>query len=317
MSMIGAVPRPRIPVLTPGLLPVALGAMLFGSSGVLILLSYDHGANAAGVLTIRALATLPWVLVLMRAVHRSAVRSHAGLLAVMAVLVTTGVAAFTLAIRDMSPALVALINYAYPVYVIIGARMLGWIRLDALTTVAAAAALGGVGLTIGIPGGEIGLAGVLLSILSGGAYAVYLLMAENAMRLIGPISAMSVVGGLTSVFLLVACLFSNPEFPSDPAGIAITGILFLCLCFPHALLLRGVGQIGGTWGALVSSLEVVTAVVTTALIVGVPLSPGLVLGGILILLGGLAAPIVASRRDAVRERRSAAEVHRPVAEKCW
>jgi drug/metabolite transporter (DMT)-like permease len=314
------VPRPRILVpLAPGLLPVALGAVLFGSSGVLILLSYDHGANAAGVLTIRALATLPWVLVLMRAVHRTAVRSHVGRLAIMAVLVTTGVTAFTLAIRDMSPAFVALINYAYPVYVIIGARLLGWIRLDLLTTVAATAALGGIALTIGVPSGEIGLAGVLLCLLSGGAYAIYLLMAEDTMQKVGPLTAMSVVGGLTSVFLLVGCLFSNPTLPSDSTGIAVTGILFACLCFPHALLLRGVGQIGGTWGSLVSSLEVVTAVVTTAIVVGVPLSPAIVLGGVLIILGGVAAPIVASRRGSMRRQPPPAfdEPHRPVAEKCW
>ncbi|MDX6592376.1 MAG: hypothetical protein QOJ13_1572 [Gaiellales bacterium] len=313
-------PRPRILVpLAPGLVPVALGAMLFGSSGVLILLAYDHGANASGVLMIRALATLPWVLVLMRAVHRTAVRSNVGRLAIMAVLVTTGVTGFTLAIRDMSPAIVALINYAYPVYVIIGARLLGWIRLDLLTTLAATAALGGVALTIGIPSGDIGMAGVVLSLISGGAYAIYLLMAEDTMRRVGPMTAMSVVGGLTSGFLLVACVFSDPKLPSDSTGIAVTGMLFACLCFPHALLLRGVGQIGGTWGSLVSSLEVVTAVVTTAIIVGVPLTPGVVLGGVLIILGGVAAPIVASRRGSMRQtpRGTLDEPHRPVAEKCW
>jgi drug/metabolite transporter (DMT)-like permease len=255
----------------------------------------------------------------MRAVHRTAVRAHAGRLAIMAVLVTSGVSAFTLAIRDMSPAIVALINYAYPVYVIVGARLLGWIRLDLLTTLAAAAALGGVGLTIGVPGGEIGVAGVLLSIFSGAAYAIYLLMAEHTMRRVGPLSAMSMVGGLTSVFLLAGAAFSHPEFPSaDAKGIAVTLILFACLCFPHALLLRGVGQIGGTWGSLISSLEVVTAVVTTAIIVGVPFSPGVVVGGVLILLGGLAAPIVAARRGTIQTQRAAFdEVQRPVAEKCW
>jgi len=68
--------------------------------------------------------------------------------------------------------------------------------------------------------------------------------------------------------------------------------------FPHALLLRGVGQIGGTWGALVSSLEVVTSIVATALVVGIEVGPAVVVGGALILLGGIAAPIVASRRAA-------------------
>jgi drug/metabolite transporter (DMT)-like permease len=314
------VPWTRTPVaLTPGLVPVALGAVLFGSSGVLILLSYDHGANAAGVLAVRGLATLPWLGVLMRAHHRSAIRAHLGRLTTMAALVTIGVAAFTLAIRDMSPAIVALMNYLYPVYVIVGARVLGWIRLDLLTSLAAAAAVGGVALTIGTPGGHIVLAGVLLSLLSGGAYAWYLLLAEHTLRGVGPIAAMSVVGGLTSVFILAGALIAGPVLPRDNTGLAITGLLYLCLCFPHALLLRGVGQIGGTWGSIVSSLEVVTAVVTTAVIVGVPVGPGAVVGGILILLGGVAAPIVASRRGAVglSRRTGLDEAHGPVAEKCW
>jgi drug/metabolite transporter (DMT)-like permease len=287
----------RVPVaLPPGLGAIALGSVLFGSSGVLILLSYDHGANAAGVLVIRALATLPWLLLLMRRVHRSAIRDHAGGLAAMAVLVAIGVASYSLAIVRMSPAFVALIYYCYPVLVIIGARLFGWIRLDLLTTLAAAAALGGVALTVGAPAGDMGAAGVALSLISGLSYAGYLLVAERTLRKVSPLAAMAVVGGLTSLLLLAGSLIAGPRLPSDGRGIAIVALLFACLVFPHALLLRGVGQIGGTWGALISSLEVVVSVTATAVVVGVPFTPGLVAGGMLIVLGGLAAPIVASRR---------------------
>jgi drug/metabolite transporter (DMT)-like permease len=292
-----AVSAMRVPVaLPPGLGAIALGSVLFGSSGVLILLSYDHGANAAGVLVIRALATLPWLLVLLRQVHRSATREHVGGLVAMAVLVTIGVASYSLAIARMSPAFVALIYYCYPVLVIIGARMFGWIRLDALTTLAAAAALGGVALTVGAPAGDMGAAGVTLSLISGLSYAGYLLVAERTLRRVSPLAAMAVVGGLTSLLLLVGSLVAGPHLPSDGRGIAIIALLFACLVFPHALLLRGVGQIGGTWGALISSLEVVVSVTATAAVVGVPFNPSLLIGGALILLGGLAAPIVASRR---------------------
>ncbi len=69
--------RPRSAV-APGLGAIALGSVLFGSSGVLILLCYEHGANAAGILTIRGLATLPWLALLIRAGHRTATRSAPG-----------------------------------------------------------------------------------------------------------------------------------------------------------------------------------------------------------------------------------------------
>jgi drug/metabolite transporter (DMT)-like permease len=269
---------------------------MFGSSGVLILLSYDHGANAAGVLVIRSLATMPWLLLLLRRVHRSATRDHAPGLAAMAVLVTIGVASYSLAIERMSPAYVALIYYCYPVLVILAARALGWIRLDALTALAATAALGGVALTVGAPSGGMTGAGVVLSLISGISYAAYLLVAERTLQRVSPLASMAVVGGLTSALLLAGSLVAGPELPSDARGIAIVTLLFACLVFPHALLLRGVGQIGGSWGALISSLEVVVSVTATAIVVGVAITPALALGGLLIVAGGLAAPIVASGR---------------------
>ena len=289
--------RPRSAV-APGLGAVALGSVLFGSSGVLILLCYEHGANAAGILTIRGLATLPWLALLIRAGHRTATRSELGRLSLMGCLVAAGVSAYTVAIGHMSPAFVALVYYSYPVLVILGARMLGWIRLDVLTATAAAAAIGGVALTIGVPSGDIGAVGVTFSLISGITNAAYLLVAERTLRRVSPLAAMPLVGGLTSVLLLAGCLVAGPQLPTDGRGIAIVAGLFLCLMFPHALLLRGVGQIGGTWGALVSSLEVVTSIVATALVVGIEVGPAVVVGGALILLGGIAAPIVASRRAA-------------------
>jgi drug/metabolite transporter (DMT)-like permease len=261
-----------------------------------MLLCYDHGANAAGLLTIRGLSTLPWFLVLLRPGHREATRAELGRLSVMAVLVAASVATYTLAISYMSPAFVALTYYSYPVLVILGARALGWIRLDLLTAAAAAAAVGGVALTIGVPSGEIGAAGVTLSLISGVAYAAYLLVAERTLRRVGSLAAMSLVGGLASLLLLAGSLLAGPELPTDGRGVALVIALFFCLVFPHALLLRGVGKIGGTWGALVSSLEVVTTIVATALVVGIDVGPAVVVGGGLILLGGIAAPIVASRR---------------------
>src|SRR5207244_340449 len=69
-----------------GLPRIAVASILFGLSSVFIRLAYDHGANVAGVLTVRAGAVLPWVGLL--AVARG--RAHGGVdtLAVVLALLT-------------------------------------------------------------------------------------------------------------------------------------------------------------------------------------------------------------------------------------
>lgn len=66
--------------------------------------------------------------------------------------------------------------------------------------------------------------------------------------------------------------------------------------FPHVLVLSGVGRLGGPWSSIAACLEVVTTVVSAAVILGLQFGAGLVAGGCLVVLGGVAGPIVASRR---------------------
>src|SRR5205809_2302220 len=96
-----------------GLPRIALASFLFGLSSVFIRLSYDHGANVAGVLTVRASAVLPWVGALAIERHRASARAAWRRLLPMGVLNAVNVTTFMFAVHRMSPALVALIYYAY------------------------------------------------------------------------------------------------------------------------------------------------------------------------------------------------------------
>src|SRR5437016_3421697 len=108
-----------------GLARIGLASVLFGLSSVFIRLLYDHGANVPGVLTVRAAAVLPWVGLFAVQRHRASVRTAWRLLLAMGVIAAVNVATFGIAVQRMSPALVALIFYAYPVLVIAGAHLLG------------------------------------------------------------------------------------------------------------------------------------------------------------------------------------------------
>lgn len=288
---------------TGGLVRVGLASILFGLVAIFIRLAYDHGANVAAVLAVRSIAVLPWLGMLALERRRASMRAALSQLVPMGALTALNVVTFVVAVSRMSPALVALIYYAYPVFVIAGAHMLGWSRFEAVTGVAALATLSGVSLTIGLPEGTVDVLAVVLAFLSAVGYAVYILLAEAALRRCDAASCFAVVAAVSSALLLAISLGAGIDLPTSGAGLASLAALFGLLFVPHVLLLSGVGRVGSPWGSLASCLEIVTIVVATALVLGLPLGPGAIAGAVLVILGGVAAPIVASSRGSHRSVR--------------
>lgn len=280
-----------------GLARVALSSVLFGLLGVLIRLAHDHGAGVATVLAVRSFALLPWLAAFASRARRARVREAWRQLVAMALLQTANAVTFYVAVTRMSPALVALIFYAYPALVVVGSHLLGWSRLDALIGVAVSATLLGVGLTIGLPDSGIDALGVVLAVVNGAGYAVYILCAHAALRRVDPVTTIAFVVGLSSILLLSASFVLGVSAPSSEAETWSLLALAAAILFPHVLLMGGIGRLGSAWASLVTSLEVVTTVVATALLLHQHLGPGSIAGGALIVLGGVAAPIVASRRS--------------------
>ena len=136
------------------------------------------------------------------------------------------------------------------------------------------------------------------SLLNAVGYATYILFADVALSRATARASIAVVAGISSTLLLVGGIAAGPAYPSDGRGLGSLAGLFCCLFFPHVLQLSGIGRLGGPWGSLVSCLEIVTTVVATAVVLGLSLGLGAIVGGVLILLGGVAAPIVASQRAA-------------------
>jgi drug/metabolite transporter (DMT)-like permease len=286
-----------------GLVRIGLASVFFGIASVFIRLAYDHGANVAAVLAVRSIAVLPWLAAFALERRRANVRAVWPQLVPMGLLTALNVFVFAVAISRMSPALVALIYYAYPILVIAGAHVLGWSRFEALTALAALATLTGVALTIGLPEGAVDPLAVALSLLNAAGYAAYLLLAESALRRCDAATCFALVVAVSSALLLAGSVAAGIDLPESGAGLASLGALFASLFLPHVLLLGGLGRLGGPWGSIVSCLEVVTTVAATALVLGLPLGPGVIVGGALIILGGVAAPIVASGRGRLAAER--------------
>jgi drug/metabolite transporter (DMT)-like permease len=286
-----------------GLARVALASVLFGFGGVFATLAYERGANVAAVLSVRALALLPWLAAFLFAARRVSARGIVGQLVLMALLAAGAALTFFTAVSRMSPALVILIFYMYPVLVFVCSHALGWSYLTGFKGVALSLTLVGVVLTVGLPASETDALAIVLSVVNAFLYAAYLLIAQSALRRVDAVTTIAFVGGLSSILLLAGAFLSGIELPSGDGGMAsLVAFGLVSVLFPHVLLMSGISRLGSSWSSLVTCLEIVTAVVATAIILDEPLGRWAIAGGTLIVAGGVAAPLLGSRHASITAR---------------
>jgi drug/metabolite transporter (DMT)-like permease len=305
--------RARLPALGPrasGLALVAAAAVCFGFLGVFVRIAYDEGANVSGVVALRALAFLPFGLVLLAgrraAERRRAARRVAAPLAGMVAGAAVAQIAYLAAVDRMAPALVTLVLYVYPALTVLGSSALGWTRLEGLTVLAIVATMGGVALTVGLPDGGVDPVGVLLALANGVAVAVFFLSAQPAVRATGAVTSLGVSGGVVGALLLPGSfLVAGPELPTSAAGLAaLAGLAVVSTALAALLQLAGVRRLGSAAGSLVASLEIVTIVAAGAAVFGDPLTAGVVGGSALVIGGAVLAPLASRPRTAAAPARA-------------
>jgi drug/metabolite transporter (DMT)-like permease len=277
--------------------------VFFGLQGIFLRIAYDNGANVSGAIAGRALAVVPLLaaLALMPARRRRA-RLAARQLVPMACISVVNTITYFVAVDRMSPALVTLIIYIYPAIAVVGSRLLGWTRITALTAVAVAATIGGVALTVGLPDGAVDSLAALLCLVNGTLFAIWLLLAQAALRRVDPFTCFAASVGVAQAVLLVGSfVVASPSVGTDPAAIAaIAGAGLLSTVLAFLLQLGGIARIGGAATALVTTLEIVTVVAVSAAIFDDPLGAAVFAGSLLIVTGAILAPI-STRPRAVAE----------------
>jgi len=206
------------------------------------------------------------------------------------------------ALHYASPGLVALLLYLYPVFVAVLSML--WLRerLSGLKILALAIALAGLALTVGPGGGQP--AGILLAVSAAVIYSVYILVGTRVMQHVSAIQSSAVIflsAGVTSSLLMV---LNGPHLPRTGNGwIVMAGIVLIATVLPVTTFLAGLGRIGATNAAMLSTLEPVVTVALAALLLGELLKPVTLIGGGLIL----AAVLLVLRGG--MERRTSESVH--------
>lgn len=278
---------------------IAVAAVLFG--GVVVLgKTLPESLPVTSMLAVRfGIAAL--ILATVRSLGRRSLRPAPGEAWRLAVLGSAGYGTestfFFLALGRGTAAAVTLLFFTYPVWVttlsaLLGRGLPGWIVGGAL-----AAAVAGAALVVASGGGlDIAPAGIAFALGSSLTFAVYLLGAEAwASRTSPLVSAMWVSGSASVALTLFSVLGGAERFPQGADEWIRVGSMGILTAAAFGLLFLGLRRVGAVRTAIIAALEPVVAALMAATILHEPLRPGVVAGGILILVAAVTASVVRGR----------------------
>jgi drug/metabolite transporter (DMT)-like permease len=196
------------------------------------------------------------------------------------------------AIETLPTSVVVTIFYCYPVLTLLLDRVLFGMRVTAVTLVAVATIVLGVGLTSlpGFAGATLDPTGVTYAALAAVIYAIYIAAAYPITRNVEPIAtAVFIYGSFAVVFGAVASVsgFALPPTPDLWVNVLFIGTVggaLQILSFSYAL-----PKLASSGYAVIVCLEVVTVVLAGVVLLGERLVPIQWLGITLVLVGILVA----------------------------
>jgi drug/metabolite transporter (DMT)-like permease len=191
-------------------------------------------------------------------------------------------------------ALTALLLYVYPSLVALAGWAFTGERLGARGVAALALATAGIALAVGSPQGPIDVTGVLLGLATAVVYSGYVLLGARVQPGVPALLGSAWVMGVAAVLFALGTLLTGTWAPA--AALArwpdLLGLVVFGTVLPIPLLLAGLARVGPTRGAIISTLEPVSAAACGAIFLGESLGPVQLLGAGLVL----AALVALARR---------------------
>lgn len=264
----------------------ALGAgVCYGTLGIFSRLFYDHGGTNFMLLVFRFCGA--WMLfaaiMLMRRRPWPAGRD-----ALLAVALGAGQLGATFCMfvgfEHASPGLVVLLFYIYPLLVTIGARFVYGERLGRRRAAVLGLGVAGIVLTVGLPQSASAL-GIGCGLAAGLFATIYILGSRHVLsRSLDSVqyTTLAYTGG--SAAMLIAFLSRGGDPTSGPALTYAVLVIIASTVLPALLLYSAIRLIGAGPAARLATMEPLTAVVLSSVVLGESVSAGQIAGGMLLLL---------------------------------
>jgi drug/metabolite transporter (DMT)-like permease len=271
-----------------GIVLIAISAAGFGALAILGRYAYADGMDTTTILFLRfslaAVVMAAWLAARRESLPRGATAFH--LVGMGAIGYVGQSFSYFTALKYAPPGLVALLLYLYPTFVALLSAIVLHERITPVKMAALGLALAGTALTVGPEGGQ--LPGVLLAISAAVIYSVYIIVGTHVMQRVSAVQSSTVIFASAGAMYGTLMVMHGPHLPATGAGwTAIALMVLIATIVPVVAFLAGLGRIGPTNAAMLSTLEPVVTVVLAALFLGDMLKPITLLGGGLILAGVL------------------------------
>jgi drug/metabolite transporter (DMT)-like permease len=268
-----------------GALLVIISACAFGTMAVLAPVAYRAGTEPTTLLFLRFLTagTLMALFMIVRGIAFPQGKLLLGLILMGGVWYVTQSLVYFTALTMTSASLVGLLLYLYPALVTLIGAVAFKERITRPKLAALALALAGSILTIG-PGGTGQTLGIVLALSATLLYAGYLVAGDRLMKQVSPVPATTVVMLSAGVAYGGLVAFQGFQPPHATAGWAAIGVTVLCSIVAIGALFAGLERVGSTNTAILSTVEPIVIVGLAALLLGEPIEPLRIVGGLCILL---------------------------------
>lgn len=242
-----------------------LSAVIFGCMPLMAKRIYADGVNTLSLVAMRSLLALPVLYIIIKAVKID-MRISAREFGSVAILCAMGSAITPVLLlysyNFISSGMATTLHFVYPVFVMLGCLLIyrepiGFIK-------GLCAALCCAGMACFYSPGEVNAVGVILAVVSGVAYAAYMIMLDKSeARFMNPVKFCFYGAAACAVFMLLFCILTGSlTLPKTAGGWALC-VLFAVLVMVGAVMLFqvGVALIGAQKAAILSTFEPITGTV--------------------------------------------------------
>lgn len=272
-----------------GLLLLLLAALGYSFLPILTKIAYTAGLEPLDLLGWRFVVATPcvWLLLLLR--NPAEIRAPLPRLPLLLMgVLFFGVAVFAFLALDLIPASVyTVLLYAYPAFVALFSLLAGE-RLSGQGWAALGLTLVGVVLTVPDVGNELSRSdpvGMLLALLNGASYAVYIVISSRLLKGVTSLqtaSALSITGSLLGYG--IAILFIGVRVPQGgEAWGSIIALAVFSTVVPIFAFYAGLHKLGAPRAAILSTIEPVLVLIWAFVLLGERLQPIQLVGGAFIL----------------------------------
>jgi drug/metabolite transporter (DMT)-like permease len=266
---------------------VLFSACCFGSIATLVTLATNAGTRLTDILAWRFL--LAAMLLVAVSGGFSALRAHGRRALPLMAFAGGGQAAIGLlglsALKYIPAATMIFLFYSYPAWVTMISALQGKDPLTGRRLLALTLSLAGIALMVGMPGaGGISPLGAMLALTSAFLYALYIPMIGHYGEGLPPaVTATFAAAGAAVIFVALAMAQGGLAMRVPPISwLAMVLLAVVCTVIAFLAFLRGLTVIGPVRTAIVSTIEPFWGALLASIVLGQPLSPRTIGGGILI-----------------------------------